>query len=550
MVRLSTEYDKELNSKIYYLRGDEAYARTTSTVLYLTAISSSDIEGREVAMSVTVLRDLGSGTITLKDGDVVLGVYDWDDTMNLQELDRFKFTWGVEHRLSAHYSGNAQSLSSHSKVKKVTYALPSAFKTQISLTGSSTAIASGGNATVTATLTINGEVTSNCYSQPILIYVDDTLKATLTTPSDSNTVSTTISGLNDGKHTISAVVEKSSTINSATKTSNLSVGYDIQWTEYSETAITGTTNTYKATVKNWFGNPIESVTAKLLPPNSNTAIATASTNSDGVATFTTTAPQSSMRIGYNGSYSETLAFEVVAPSGVSLIFSPYDTTYDGLRTDVIATVNSSKGIVAGVPVTFYNNNTSVATINTNAKGQAIYKYVADGSGEKIFKATSMGITSPNQSLKDCIVLIDNDTKRYNLIGNFFSPMSIMFSQTETGFSLINNSLESMEENWITFPSQTYDSRLNNCTIEFTVTTDGYIGTERGETMLFSPRQVKSGDIIRIEWRNENATIYRRRGTSTVSYFETASSVNENPYLYFNATDLSYFGLKNFSILLE
>ena len=505
MVRLSTEYDKELNSKIYYLRGDEAYARTTSTVLYLTAISSSDIEGREVAMSVTVLRDLGSGTITLKDGDVVLGVYDWDDTMNLQELDRFKFTWGVEHRLSAHYSGNAQSLSSHSKVKKVTYALPSAFKTQISLTGSSTAIASGGNATVTATLTINGEVTSNCYSQPILIYVDDTLKATLTTPSDSNTVSTTISGLNDGKHTISAVVEKSSTINSATKSTNLSVGYDIQWTEYSETVTTGSSNTFKATVKNWFGNPIESVTVGLYPSNSTTAITTASTNSNGEVTFTTTAPQSSMRIGYSGSYSETLKFVVVSPTTIDIVLSPYDTTSVGLRTNVTATVRSGSGVISNVPITFYQNNSPCGVKYTDDKGQATYQYTGDGLGEIYFRASSSGITSSSISLKDYIILNDVTNKRYER--RWINGGNMEWKNYAT-YTLLEWNPQDVSTQGMGYFKLLNTSIFNSCTIEIVSKDSGEISTTRGDSLYTVGIDVVSGDIVKMVWRGTQCYCYK------------------------------------------
>ena len=538
MVRLSTEYDKELNSKIYYLRGDEAYARTTSTVLYLTGYSNQYIEGYEVGMSVTVLRDLGSGTITLKDGNVVLGVYDWDDTMNLQELDRFKFPWGVEHKLSAHYSGNEKSLSSHSKVKKVTYNLPAIFKTQISLTGSTTTVTSGGNVNITATLTVNGEVTSNCYSQNIHIYVDDTLKQTITTPSNSNVATTTLTGIADGKHTVTAVVDKSSTINGATKSYNLSVGYDIKWTEYSETAVIGATNTYKATVKDYLGTPISSVSAKLLPSNSTTAIATASTNSDGVVTFTTTNPQASMRIGYSGSYSETLNFTIISANNINITLSPYNTTSTGLKTTITATVRTTSGLMSNVPVMFYENGSYLGVENTNSKGQATYQYEGDGSGEKYFTASSGGITSSSVSLKDYIVLYEVTHKRYdkrwitrtnmNWFNNSTYTRLAWNSDSGTGFFVLPN--------------------FSSCTIEIVSKDEGYISTSKGNTPNQLGCDVSNGDTVKMIWRNSQCAIYKNNqleDTRTYSY-------TDEIYVFFDDGygSVGSFNIGDLSVLLE
>lgn len=80
MVNLVTRYDKVLNEKTFMLKGDEAYARTTDTLLKVIRFPDSlnHLNGMRVGLSIDVLRDIGDSTVVLYDNDEVIGVYNWN----------------------------------------------------------------------------------------------------------------------------------------------------------------------------------------------------------------------------------------------------------------------------------------------------------------------------------------------------------------------------------------------------------------------------------------------------------------------------------------
>lgn len=80
MVNLVTRYDNNLNEKTFMLKGDEAYARTTDTLLKIIRFPDSlnHLNGMRVGLSIDVLRDIGDSTVVLYDNDEVIGVYNWN----------------------------------------------------------------------------------------------------------------------------------------------------------------------------------------------------------------------------------------------------------------------------------------------------------------------------------------------------------------------------------------------------------------------------------------------------------------------------------------
>lgn len=307
MVRISTQYDNTIVNdkevgKVFLVRGDEGYARTTDVVFgIITDDSSADsIQGYKVAFYYDVLRDVGSSTVILYDGDVVIKEFDWSSDSGMQYIGTTNdhtvidpntclyLPYDEEHKLWMKYNGNTHSLYSKSKQSSVYCDLPLEFYTNVAF---SDVELLGDDMSFNLTLTIHGQVTSATYGKGIEIYLDDEFITTVSTPDDSNVVQCELSGIEDGHHMITAIVVGDEEIYTATNNYEFDSGYDISIVSYPQPFINNLGGDIVVRAL-YNGEPFEDATVDF---GSGSAI----TDEDGYATISLTT------IGGSGEYYAT-----------------------------------------------------------------------------------------------------------------------------------------------------------------------------------------------------------------------------------------------------
>ena len=314
MARLSSQYDKEVG-KVFVIRGDEAYARTTDSRVKVMASDRTDFNNYRVGLLCNVYRDRGESKITLYNGDIVVNQFDWSDNTEQMYIGMnnthtaidpdtcLELAWGVPHEIYIRYKGNNQCLPSKSKVLQIYEPLPDEFATNITMTTSK----HNNNVTVTVELDINGVATSGTHNTDIEIYLDDEIVETINT-GDTNTASTTIENIDVGIHTITAIVVGTDRIHSATTSTEEVIGDKITITQYPQPFIIGANNIILVSVTSFNGDAISGGTVTF---NGETY----TTNSDGIATIELTDIEDGVyHATYNSLDSDDITIETYTPN--------------------------------------------------------------------------------------------------------------------------------------------------------------------------------------------------------------------------------------------
>ena len=234
MAKLTTTYDATLKEKIFILKGEEAYARSTDCILEEVlhdgerrADWNTDIKAMKLEFHIDVLRDIGASYVTLYDNNDVIAVYDFDTNTHAIDLiydedtgidNRIQLNYDVEHHIYAKYMGNKQCLKSQSKSYMVSEPLPASYDSSIEIEGDTLY-----NVDATAEFTIR-LVGADYYSdQEIVIYDNNTRVDTVRT--DVNGEATvTIENLVEGKHTLLARFVGTDHLSSAEESIEYSAG--------------------------------------------------------------------------------------------------------------------------------------------------------------------------------------------------------------------------------------------------------------------------------------------------------------------------------------
>ena len=286
MVQLNTTYDSSIHQKIFVLKGDEAYARTTDTIA--TLITDFDnyatyIERCHVGLEIQVLRELGVSKIYIYIDDEVPWEIPWSDSGMAQIIDEdwneqgvywengkliigkyvpnsintgLFLLYDVEHTIKVRYDGNKKCLGSSAKPIIFTVPKPDYFATTLTFNKESPRYAPDTIIDdITVTLTSDHQMTSaktvNIYdvttSTPVLLDTVD-LEQDVATP-------ITLEGLGDGSHKIRAVWDGDSESYATNSELNISIGYNIINLEYPSYIPHGSHGTLSCTVLDYFDEP-------------------------------------------------------------------------------------------------------------------------------------------------------------------------------------------------------------------------------------------------------------------------------------------------------
>ena len=400
-MRISTTYDNTVVDgkkvgKVFMVRGDEAYARTTDVLfdIITDSTSANAFEGYKVGFKYNVLRDVGSSGVSLYDGDMLLAKYDWNEDngetfigvdnthTHINPNTCIYLSYDVDHNLYMKYHGNNQCLKSKSKPILVNEPLPQEFKSELEFRDITV---SQGVISFSLKLTVNGQTTSAVNNKTIEIYIDDDDTYTEITTNSSGIATYTLPKLEDGLHQITASLQGTSEINPVIETEMINVGYKVEILSYPDPFVFGEHNQVIVSVKDMSGTPVVGDTVTFMS-NEET------TDANGLATFDIIAFQDGEYSAVYGDYSSE---PIIINGYVPQLSLTADKNIITESTNAQLTASLSEPI-AGIQIQLdkkYRDSSQVidsTILTTQQDGKINYVINGDCTGEYDYTATIVG----------------------------------------------------------------------------------------------------------------------------------------------------------------
>ena len=399
MVQLNTTYDKDLKQRVFVLKGEETYARTTDVLASLVsdyADCSTRMNYARVGIEISVLRNFGDGYIYIFDNDEQIHTYDlpWFDEVSEMEsyygtedweengviysngklligtdsilTSGFNLAYDVEHNIKVKYSGNKYCLGSSSETLTFEMPVPELYESTLTMeSGSDNVYIKRSEVTdITIEYTSKGEMintkTVQLYNNGVLI--DDDLELT---KGVSSTITFSSGTLNIGLNSLRAVFIGDDESTYAETSLDISIGCQIEVTDYPTVLISGNTGSAKCTITDYFNNPITTGKVKARRYDATDISSEVSLDNDGKATISPISITSSKwRIAYVYDSgipysSEWITTTIANVTGISLGTSD---AYVGNYGEVIVNGNLQSDVDAsGLKVNYSYNSESYET---------------------------------------------------------------------------------------------------------------------------------------------------------------------------------------------
>ena len=371
MVRITTVWDKiedlvgdekVINQhKVFMVRGDEAYARTTDVIFTITNINTytKNTQGYVLTTAkVQVLRDIGESTITIHDGDTVLSVINWTPSTNPKSITIPRLSWNNTHELWVSYDGNNQCLKSASD--KITVAHPNPDLTDTTLANNNPVVNYTANDEITLSVKLSRKSGSaSLLNKDIQFFVDDVKYDTVKTNSNG-VASLNIGRQPNGVNTVSAYFDGDEVLGESNIIYNVYVGYILSIEEYPRVFINGIENTVKVSVKDYEYNPINHIRVHFGGKTDNIGSNVAYTDANGIATLT---PSS---MNNNVDYFAYLNDADYYTSNIIRVYSSSIDDIDIVCKDEYVAMNTENKITITLGGTTLQSNIAV-NISTEAK---------------------------------------------------------------------------------------------------------------------------------------------------------------------------------------
>lgn len=549
MAQLNTIYDKDLKEKIFILKGEERYARTTDCILEEITHESGDVDpetGRRIDWNthidymllefrIDVLRDIGASYVTLYDNDEVIGVYDFDTNSHYIDFkyedaehdNRLRFTYDVEHNVYAKYMGNKNCLKSKSKMYTFKEDTPQAYVSSITYTGLNS-FYNGGTTSISFTATLVGE--EGYASKTLKVYDGSTFKGSFTTGSDGS-ASVTITGLSNGSHNIRTVFEGDEYLTASEYTQAVSIGYTIEITDYPSYVLNSQNLQYKILAKDYNNNPVSNLSVHTIT-NEGTVGSSVTTGSDGIATLTI--PNSSFNTfvqdgllvygceSDDGSSSRGVMTSWYNNASVTL------TARDSIISSNISTVLTGRVSNVNKPVTVeLSSNKKQGTtdiISTSNYGGFSYPYTGEGLGDTIITASITG-SSRTANIEDVLQYWNSGGVKYNI--NYNAQQGSITS-VSNGWGIRSSTVTNRAIIFLN-PSVTPSS------LSFKV-----VDVYNVNNLFYKSITLSPGDLIRID--KENDTKIYKNGTlvqTMPTVYSEAIIVDGGNLCYMTIDELKY-----------
>jgi len=404
-------YDEEIGQtvrkKVFMIRGDEAYAKTTDITLSYSTPVTGDVKGFKTTFTIKLYRNTGASKVLLYDGDELITMEDVADGVSTVTIEDVYLSYIAQHELYAVFKGNSSCLGSKSKRQTITVPLPSSLGTDITFNSIVTQIQEGASLGLNISASQSGVAVDD--GTIINIYDNDTLIDSLET--EDGAVSKTVTGLTKGKHTITASIDATSTMNASSNSYDVSVGYNVSIFDYTKLPIANdSTNFIDVRVYDYHGNAINSGSVTISGIGSKTV-------SNGKAKFTySNLTDGNYSATYSNSSSETISLYVFTPTNLSIRARGYYDASTCAYNSKIPIEVSVTGIYNGTGV-IYNGlipqpvqipikltggiNTTLTPVLGTTGAMAMAEYVGVGAGTTRVTA-SIGNLTEYVDIEDCL----------------------------------------------------------------------------------------------------------------------------------------------------
>ena len=452
MVRLSIFHDKDINEQVFMVRGDERYARSTSTVMELREVSlQSEYFLQDIF--VNVLRDVGNAGLVVYDNDVpIYTMNTWQSTDTGRVITLPALAYDSEHNLRVKYIGNGQCSPSMSKSETVNITNPYYFDSSLTIT-----VPPIQSEYVTVTLTLsNTESTEWSANQPLEVYYDNTLIDTATT-NNQGVATTTVTVGNIGLHELKVVYKGSNHLTNCTETVPISVGRKAEFISYPLVGVHMQDATFKVKLTDFLDNPIanENMVIRSHFNGESYVFGYGQTDSQGLITITGTIDNTKCDgtfsvVAYNIEDTSISNVRIVTVNSLSVDYSAPRLYYN---ENLIISANIGENI-EGVPVRFIQDGTTTE-ISTNTYGIATKSIRGTGTQRtRQFKVTCGNQESDVTTMSDYLAYlskVNEDIQKGTYAipyGSLLNLQSIFrLDSGSQGFALLNFNIGSINFNY-------------------------------------------------------------------------------------------------------
>ena len=274
MSKVTTTYDNTLKEKIFIIKGEEGYARSTDCILTELYTNNGErrtdwntsLDAMKLEFRIDVLRDVGASQVVLYDNDTTIGVYDFDTNAHSIDLkyeseeedNRIELSYDMEHHLYAKYMGNKQCMKSQSQSYIIDEPMPDKFKCELVFTdeyGEDLTIFDYDTAPEIH-LGIKLVAESHISGNTIQIYDNDELIVETTTDSEGAIAFALYKSplVDNGLHKLKAKFGGSNYLESKSATVDISVGYQVTIEESPQYRVNNEPIDIVAKVESYLGN--------------------------------------------------------------------------------------------------------------------------------------------------------------------------------------------------------------------------------------------------------------------------------------------------------
>lgn len=481
MVQLNTTYDSSIHQKVFVLKGDEAYARTTDTIATLiTDFGDFDnhISYCHVGLEIQVLRELGDSHLLItidgeslepipwsdsgmgeiidsdwnekgvywENGKLLIGKYSLNPLVNTG----LYLLYDVEHKIEVRYEPNNYCLGSSAKPIVFTVPTPDVFTSTLTLNPLTTRFAPDDEVDMKLSFDCDNQTTT---AKSVRIYDNDVLVETVEVTQDIFTM-LELGVLSTGLHTIKAVFEGDDEAYASETSLDISVGYKITNLQYPPSLFSGETGSVSCNVLDYFNESWSGLNVKLSKWTNNEWIdisdssTTDSNGYVGINNAQITADQYAIKIG--DWYGNKLTTTVISIATLNVAFNDSivdrpllnNNTWDVADSTLTATVLDNYNQPVGyIPLTIevttpFGEETFSGMTNEN--GMDRWTLGNDYAG--IMTAT---VSVNNTQLSDSASLIIPEywwnLNRNKQVGSYTKDSNISISKVSNGYKLNSNS---------------------------------------------------------------------------------------------------------------
>lgn len=286
MVQLNTTYDSSIHQKVFVLKGDEAYARTTDTIATLiTDFGDFDnhISYCHIGLEIQVLRELGNSNLHIYCDDELLYTIPWSNDNMAEIIDSdwnekgvywengklligkyslnplintgLYLLYDVEHKIEVRYEPNEYCLGSSAKPIVFTVPTPDVFASTLTLNSLTTRFAPDDEVDMKLSFDCDNSTTT---AKSVRIYDNDVLVETVEVTQDIFTM-LELGVLSTGLHTIKAVFEGDDEAYASETSLDISVGYKITNLQYPSYVVQGNYGSLSCNVLDYFNEAYENL---------------------------------------------------------------------------------------------------------------------------------------------------------------------------------------------------------------------------------------------------------------------------------------------------